>query len=85
MSGGLRRGVRAIGRVLEVAAERAKRRRLDTVRILPDAQAAIARMTHDEPGTGPTGEEGDRSLARAGSCYRDRDPLVPSTQGHSRQ
>jgi len=79
----------AIARALEVAAERAKRRRLGRVRIFTDAQAAITRMTHDEPGLRPdlrpTGEEGDRSLARAGSCHRDRDPLVPSTQGHSRQ
>jgi len=34
------------------------------------------------PDLRPTGEEGDRSLARARICHRDRDP---STQGYSRQ
>jgi len=37
-----------------VASERAKRRKLGRVRIFTDAQAAIARMTHDEPGPGQT-------------------------------
>jgi len=37
-----------------VAAERAKRRELDRVRIFTDNQAAIARMPHDEPGPGQT-------------------------------
>ena len=36
-------------RALAVAA---KRRKLGRVRIFTDAQAAIARMTHDEPGPG---------------------------------
>jgi len=37
-------------RALAVASERAKRRKLGKVRIFTDAQAAIARMAHDEPG-----------------------------------
>ena len=44
----------AIARALAVAAERAKRHKLGRVRIRTDAQAAIARMTHDEPGPGQT-------------------------------
>jgi len=44
----------AIARALEVAAERAKRRRLGRVRIFTDAQVAISRMSHDEPGPGQT-------------------------------
>ena len=44
----------AIARALAVAAERAKRCKLGRVRIFTDAQAAIARMTHDEPGPGQT-------------------------------
>ena len=67
----------SIARALEVAAERAKRWQLGRVRIFTDAQAAITRMAHDEPGSRPTGEEGDQSPARAGGCHRDRDPLVP--------
>ena len=43
-----------IARALAVASERAKRRKLGRVRIFTDAQAAIARMTHDEPGPGQT-------------------------------
>jgi len=41
-------------RPLAVAAERAKRRKLGRVRIFTDAQAAIARMTHDELGPSQT-------------------------------
>ena len=44
----------AIARALAVAAERAKGHKLGTVRIFTDAQAAITRMTHDEPGPGQT-------------------------------
>jgi len=44
----------AIARALAVAAGRAKRRKLGRVRIFTDAQAAITRMTHDEPGPGQT-------------------------------
>jgi len=44
----------AIARALPVASERAKRRKLGRVRIFTDAQSAIARMTHDEPGPGQT-------------------------------
>jgi len=44
----------AIARALEVAAERAKRQRLGRVQSCTDAQAAITRMTHDEPGPGQT-------------------------------
>jgi len=44
----------AIAHALAEAAERAKRRKLGRVRIFTDAQAAIARMTHDEPGPGQT-------------------------------
>ena len=52
----------AIVRALAVAAERAKRHKLGRVRIFTDAQAAITRMTHDEPGPGQTsGETGDSS------------------------
>jgi len=42
----------AIARALAVAAKQAKRHKLGRVRIFTDAQAAIARMTHDEPGPG---------------------------------
>jgi len=44
----------AIARALAVAAERVKRRKLGRIRIFTDAQAAITRMTHDEPGPGQT-------------------------------
>ena len=44
----------AIARALAVAAGRAKRHKLGKVRIFTDAQAAITRMTHDEPGPGQT-------------------------------
>jgi len=44
----------AIARALAVASERAKRRKLGRVRIFTDAQSAIARMVHDEPGPGQT-------------------------------
>jgi len=44
----------AIARALAVAARQAKRHKLGRVRIFTDAQAAIARMTHDEPGPGQT-------------------------------
>jgi len=44
----------AIARALAVEAERAKHRKLGRVRIFTDAQAAIARITHDEPGPGHT-------------------------------
>ena len=40
----------AIARALAVAVGRAKRHKLGSVRIVTDAQAAITRMTHDEPG-----------------------------------
>jgi len=41
-------------RALAVAAGQAKRNKLGRVRIFTDAQAAITRMTHDEPGPGQT-------------------------------
>jgi len=44
----------AIARALAVAAGQAKRHKLGRVRIFTDAQAAITRMTHDEPGPGQT-------------------------------
>jgi len=44
----------AIARALAVAAGRAKRYKLGRVRIFTDTQAAITRMTHDEPGPGQT-------------------------------
>ena len=44
----------AIARALAVAAEQAKRHKLGRVRIFTDAQAAITRLTHDEPGPGQT-------------------------------
>ena len=44
----------AIAHALAVAAERSKRRKLGRVRIFTIAQAAVTRMTHDEPGTGQT-------------------------------
>jgi len=40
--------------IAAVAVGRAKRHKLGRVRIFTDAQAAIARMTHDEPGPGQT-------------------------------
>jgi len=43
-----------IARALDAAADRAKRRKLGRVRIFTDAQAAIKRMTHGEPGPGQT-------------------------------
>jgi len=54
-----------------VCVERSKRRKLGRVHIFD----TITRMTHDEPGPRPTGEEGDRSPARAGGCHRDRNSL----------
>jgi len=42
----------AIARALAVAAGRPKRRKLGRVRIFTDAQAAITRMTYDEPDPG---------------------------------
>jgi len=47
-------GCAAIARALTVAAERAKRHKLGRIRIFTDAQVAIMRMTHDEPGPGQT-------------------------------
>jgi len=44
----------AIAGALAVAAGRAERHKLARVRIFTNAQAAIARMTHDEPGPGQT-------------------------------
>ena len=44
----------AVARALAVAAGQAKRNKLGRVRIFTDAQAAITRMTHDEPGPGQT-------------------------------
>ena len=44
----------AIARAQAVAAAQAKRNKLGRVRIFTDAQAAITRMTHDEPGPGQT-------------------------------
>ena len=41
-------------RALAVAAGQAKRHKIGRVRIFTDAQAAITRMTHDEPGPGQT-------------------------------
>jgi len=46
--------IAAIARALDVAADRAKRHKLGRVRIFTDAQAALKRMTHDEPGPGQT-------------------------------
>ena len=50
LSGDLRRGACALAEVVE----RTKRRKLGSVRIFTDAQAAIKRVTHDEPGVGQT-------------------------------
>jgi len=43
-----------IARALDVAADRAKWHKLGRVRIFTDAQAALKRMTYDEPGPGQT-------------------------------
>jgi len=70
-------------RALAVAVGRAKRHKLGRVRIFSDAQAAITRMTHDEPGPGQTchpGEASDSDPPQAITRHRDRDTLVPSPQ-----
>jgi len=77
LSGGMRHGVRSHCVRPSGDSGKAKRRKLG---IFADAQAAIARMTHDEPGPGPSGEEGDSSPTRAGAFCRDREPLVPRAQ-----
>jgi len=63
----------AIERALAVAAERAKRRKLGRIRISTDAQAAITRMTHDEPGPGQTYALQARMATAA---LRERGPSV---------
>ena len=69
LPGGLRRRVRA----LAVAAGRAKRHKLGRVRIFTNAQAAIARMTHDEPGPGQTyGIQARQAIA----ILRKQEPAV---------
>ena len=62
----------ATARALAVAAGRAKRHKLGKVRIFTDAQAAIARMTHDELGPGQT--YASRRSKRQRSCA-GRNPL----------
>ena len=73
LSGGIRYGVRRhCARALAVAAERSKRHKLGRVRIFTDAQAAITRMMHNEPGPGQTyALSGDSNPARAGAFSRD--------------
>jgi len=63
----------AIARALDVAADRAKRRILGRVRIFPNAQAAIKRMTHDEPGPGQTYALQAR---QAKAALRNQEPAV---------
>jgi len=63
----------AIARALAVAAERSKRHKLGRVRIFTDAQAAITRMTHDEPGPGQTCAVQAR---KAIAALREREPSV---------
>jgi len=55
------------------AAERSKRHKLGRVRIFTDAQAAIMRMTHDEPGPGQTYALQAR---KAIAALREREPSV---------
>jgi len=69
------RSARAIVRALAVAAERAKRHKLGRVRIFTDAQAAITRMTHDEPGPGQTHALQARQAIAA---LRRQEPAVES-------
>jgi len=63
----------AIARALAVAAERSKRHKLGRVRIFTDAQAAITRMTHDEPDPGQTHALQAR---KATVALREREPSV---------
>jgi len=63
----------AIARALDVAADRAKRHKLGRVRIFTDAQAALKRMTHDEPGPGQTCAQQARQAIAA---LRKREPAV---------
>ena len=63
----------AIARALPVAAEKAKRRKLGRVFIFTDAQAAILRMTHDEPGPGQTYAFQARMATAA---LREREPTI---------
>jgi len=56
-----------------VAAERSKRRKLGRVRIFTDAQAAITRMTREEPGPGHTYALQAR---KAIAALREREPSV---------
>ena len=67
-------------RALAEAAEKAKRRKLGRVRIFTAAQAAIARMTHDEPGPGQTYTLQAR---KAIAALREREPTT-ETEIHRR-
>ena len=63
----------AIARALGGAADRAKRHKLGRVRIFTDAQAALKRMTYDEPGPGQTYALQAR---QAIATLRKREPAV---------
>jgi len=58
---------------LAVAAERSERHKLGRVRIFTDAQAAIPRMTHDEPGPGQIYA---LQAAKAIAALHEREPSV---------
>ena len=63
----------AVVRALVEAVEKAKRRMLGRVRIFIDAQAAITRMTHDEPG--PC-QAYALQVRKAIAALREREPCV---------
>ena len=73
LSGGYDAECAAIARALAVTAERSKRYKLGRVRIFTDAQAAITRMTCDEPGPSQTYALQAR---KAIAALREREPSV---------
>jgi len=79
----------AIARALAVAAERAKRRKLNRVRIFTDAQATTTRVTHGEPGLGRTyalqARKAIAALREREPSVESEDPLVPRAQRDLRE
>ena len=73
LSGGIRRGVRRHCACLSGGSGRSKRHKLGRLRIFTDAQAAITRMTHDEPGLGQTNALQAR---KAIAALREREPSI---------